>query len=44
MAGHRRSDKCLAFRELVSKGVESGTPVHVVLDNVSSCKSALVDE
>ena len=39
-----RSEEFLAFLELVSEGIEPGIQVHVILDNVSSHKSAEVNE
>ena len=44
MVARHRSEEFLAFLELVSEGIEPGTPVHVILDNVSSHKSAEVNE
>ena len=35
-----RLEEFLAFLDLVSKGIKPGIQVHVVLDNVSSHKSA----
>ena len=40
MVERHRSEEFLAFLDLVSEGIEPGTPVHVILDNVSSHKSA----
>ena len=42
MVARHRSEEFLAFLELVSEGIEPGTQVHVILDNVSSDKSAEV--
>ena len=44
MVKRHRSEEFLAFLEHVSEGIKPGTPVHVVLDNVSSHKSAEVHE
>ena len=44
MVAHHRSEEFLAFLELVSEGIEPETQVHVILDNVSSHKSAEVNE
>ena len=44
MVERHRSEEFLAFLDLVSEGIKSGTQVHVVLDNVSSRKSAEVNE
>ena len=44
MVQRHRSEEFLAFLELVSEGIEPGTQVHVILDNVSSHKSAEVNE
>ena len=42
--GRHRSEEFLAFLDHVAEGIDPGTPVHVVLDNVSSHKSAEVHE
>ena len=42
--GRHRSEEFLAFLDHVAEGIDPGTPVHVVLDNVSSHKSAEVRE
>ena len=39
-----RSEDFLAFLDHVCEGIEPGTPVHVIVDNVSSHKSAEVNE
>ena len=39
-----RSEEFLAFLDHVAEGIAPGTPVHVILDNVSSHKSAEVHE
>ena len=44
MVARHRSEEFLAFLELVSAGIKPGTQVHVILDNVSSHKSAEVNE
>ena len=44
MVKRHRPEEFLAFLELVSEGIEPGTQVHVILDNVSSHKSAEVNE
>ena len=44
MVERHRSEEFLAFLDLVSEGIKPGTQVHVVLDNVSSRKSAEVNE
>ena len=44
MVERHRSKEFLAFLDLVSEGIEPGTPVHVILDNVSSHKSAEVNQ
>ncbi len=44
MVGRHRSEDFLAFLDHVASGVEAGTPVHVILDNVSSRKSAEVNQ
>ena len=44
MVARHRSEEFLAFLDLVSEGIKPGTQVHVVLDNVSSHKSAEVNE
>lgn len=44
MVARHRSEEFLAFLELVSEGIEPETQVHVILDNVSSHKSAEVNE
>ena len=44
MAGRHRSEEFLAFLDLVAEGIEPGADVHVILDNVSSHKSAEVNE
>ncbi len=44
MVKRHRSEEFLAFLEFVSEGIEPGTQVHVILDNVSSHKSAEVNE
>ena len=44
MAARHRSEEFLAFLEHVSEGIGPGTPVHVILDNVSPHKSAEVSE
>ena len=44
MVERHRSEEFLAFLDLVSEGIEPGTQVHVILDNVSSHKSAEVNE
>ncbi len=44
MVEHHRSEEFLAFLDLVSEGIKPGTPVHVILDNVSSLKSAEVNQ
>ncbi len=40
----RRSENFLAFLDQVPGGIRAGTPVHVILDNVPSHKSAEVDQ
>ena len=42
--GRHRSEEFLAFLDHVAGGIEPGTPVHVILDNVSSHRSAEVHE
>ncbi len=44
MVERHRSEEFLAFLDLVSEGIKPGTQLHVVLDNVSSHKSAEVNE
>ncbi|MDE0532817.1 MAG: helix-turn-helix domain-containing protein [Albidovulum sp.] len=44
MAGRHRSAEFLAFPDRVAEGIEPETPVHVILDSVSSRKSAEVGE
>ena len=44
MVERHRSAEFLAFLDLVSEGIEPGTPVPVILDNVSSHKSAEVNQ
>ena len=44
MVDRHRSEEFLAFLDHVAEGIEPGTPVHVILDNVSSHKSAEVGE
>ncbi len=44
MVARHRSEEFLAFLEFVSEGIEPGTPVHVILDNVSPHKSAEANE
>jgi transposase len=44
MVERHRSEEFLAFLDLVSEGIKPGTQVHVILDNVSSHKSAEVNE
>ena len=44
MVERHRLEEFLAFLDRVAEGIEPGTPVHVVLDNVSSHKSAEVHE
>ncbi len=44
IVARHRSKEFLAFLELVSEGNEPETQVHVILDNVSSHKSAEVNE
>ena len=44
MVERHRSEKFLAFLDLVSEGIKPGTPVHVILDNVSSHKPAEVNQ
>ena len=42
--GRHRPEEFLAFLDHVAEGIDPGTPVHVVLDNVSSHKPAEVRE
>ena len=44
MVDRHRSREFLSFLDQVAEGIRPGTPVHVVLDNVSSHKSAAVHE
>ena len=44
MVERHRSEEFLAFLDLVADGIEPGTDVHMILDNVSSHKSAMVNE
>ncbi len=44
MVERHRSEEFLAFLDNVAGGIEPGTPVHVILDNVSSHKSAEVNQ
>ena len=44
MVERHRSEEFLAFLDLVSEGIKPGTPVHVILDKVSSQKSAEVNQ
>ena len=44
MFERNRSKEFLAFLDLVAEGIEPGTDVRVILDNVSSHKSAMVNE
>ena len=44
MVERHRSEEFLAVLDLVSQGIKPGTQVHVILDNVSSHKSAEVNE
>ena len=44
MVERHRSEEILAFLDLVSEGTQPGTPVHVILGNVSSHKSAEVNQ
>ena len=44
MVARHRSEEFLVFLDLVSEGIKHGVPVHVVLDYVSSHKSAEVNE
>ena len=44
MVDRHRSREFLSFLDQVAEGIKPGTPVHVVLDNVSSHKSAEVHQ
>ena len=44
MVERHRSEEFLASLDLVSERIKPGTPVHVILDNVSSHKSAEVNQ
>ena len=44
MVEHHRRKEFLALFDLVSEGMKPGTPVHAVVDNVSSHKSAGVNQ
>ena len=44
MVERHRSEEFVAFLDHVDEGIDPGTDVHVILDNVSSHKSATVNE
>ncbi len=44
MVARHLSEEFLAFLDHVAGGIVAGTPVHVILDNVSSHKSAEVNQ
>ena len=44
MVERHRSEEFVAFLDHIAEGIDPGTDVHVILDNVSSHKSATVNE